>query len=96
VTCAPSTTPFGQPPRSLPVNLFICQTNPSTGACINPTTPGTASTLAAAANQTSTFTIFVQGQGTAITFDPAFKRVFFQCRQGTTPVGQASVAVQTQ
>jgi hypothetical protein len=41
------------------------------------------------------FSIFLQGQGQAITFDPANKRVFLVCLQGSTVVGETSAAVCT-
>lgn len=96
VTCAPTPTPYNQAPRSLAATLSICQTNPSTGACINPSTPGPSSTVTVPKDQTVTFSVFVTGQGQAITFDPALRRVFFLCMQGNIPVGEASVAVRTQ
>jgi hypothetical protein len=95
VTCSATPTPVGQPTRSLAANLSICQTN-SAGVCFNPATPGPDVTLTVAANQISTFAAFIQGTGQAIPFDPANKRVFFVCKEGTTAVGQASVAVRTQ
>ena len=96
VVFTPSDTPLGQIPRNLPVNLSICQPNPTTGACINPATPGANSTVNVAAGQTVYFSIFVQGRGTAIPFDPANTRVFIIGTEGTTPVGEASAAIRTQ
>jgi hypothetical protein len=95
VTCAPTPTPVGQPARSLAANLSICQTN-SQGQCINPATPGASSTVTVANNQTLFFSTFIQGQGQTIPFDPANSRVFFICTQGSSAVGEASVAVRTQ
>jgi hypothetical protein len=96
VVFTPSDTPVGQVPRNLPVNLFICQTNPTTGACVNPATPGASSTVTVAANQTVTFSVFIQGKGTPIPFDPANSRVFIIGTQGATPVGEAGAAIRTQ
>jgi hypothetical protein len=94
VTCVPTPTPAGQPTRTLAANLSICQTNAG-GTCINPSTPGASSTVAVTTNQTVFFSIFIQGQGQVISFDPGNKRVFLVCTQGSTPVGETSAAVCT-
>jgi hypothetical protein len=39
VTFTPTDTPFGQPLRVLPLVLSICQTDPTTGACLSAPTP---------------------------------------------------------
>jgi len=91
VTFTPLDTPFGQSPRNLPLTLTICQTNPSTGACL--TTPAPSVSANVTSGQTLTFTIFVTGQGKSVATIPGFNRVFFVATQGNTPVGQASAAV---
>ena len=58
---------------SLPVSLFICQTNPGTGACLG--SPASTVTTTINANDTPTFAVFVQGSGN-VPFDPAANRVF--------------------
>lgn len=96
ITCVPTPTPPGQAARTLAAGLSICQTNPNgNGQCVNPGTPGASSTLAVTTNQTVFFSIFLQGQGQAISFDPANKRVFLVCSQGSTVVGVTSAAVCT-
>jgi hypothetical protein len=85
-----------QPARRPTANLFICQTNPTNGQCTNPASPGSSSTVTVIANQTVTFAVFIQGQGTAIPFDPANNRVFILATQGTSVVNEASAAVRTQ
>jgi len=92
-----STVAIGSSAAPLPVNLLMCRTNPSTGACVQPTTP-TASPIAftATANQLFTFAAFVNSQGTALPLDPATRRVYIHFDQGGTSVGSASVAVTTQ
>src|SRR5262249_18447254 len=50
----------------LPLNLLLCQTNPSTGACINPTSPGNSATFASATNDVATFSIFAIGTGDVV------------------------------
>jgi hypothetical protein len=99
VTCAPTPTPIGQAARTLTATLSICQTG-GNGQCSNPTTPGLSTTFSVANNETVFFSVFVQGQGAVIPFQPADKRVFLICTEGTTalqgtPVGEASVAVCT-
>jgi hypothetical protein len=80
----------------LPVNLSICQTNPSTGQCTNPATPGPSATVAVANNQTVTFTVFVKGAGTVL-FDPANNRLFLRLKDaGALTRGATSAAVRTQ
>jgi hypothetical protein len=77
----------------LPVDLFICETNPVTGACLSP--PATSTTLTINAGATPTFTIFVNGNG-SIPFDPANNRIFVRFKDaGGVTRGSTSVAVQT-
>jgi hypothetical protein len=95
VTFVPTPTPGGQPARSLAANLTICQTDPVTGVCVNPATPGPSATVVVANNQTVTFSVFIQGQGPVISFDPANTRVFILAMQGTNTVGEAGAAVCT-
>jgi hypothetical protein len=79
---------------SLPVNLFICQTNPGTGACLG--SPGSTVTTTINANDTPTFAVFVQGSGN-VPFDPAVNRVFVRFNDGGNVTrGSTSVAVRTQ
>jgi hypothetical protein len=80
----------------VPLGPIITKTNPSTGACINPSTPGASSTVTVTANQTVTFSVFIQAKGTAVPFDPANSRVFIIGKQGATPVGEAGAAIRTQ
>ncbi len=81
--------------RGLPLAVTLCQTNPSTGACINPTTPGGQVVFSSATNGIATFTITVQGNGN-IPFDPANNRLFmrFKTADGVTR-GATNVAVRT-
>ena len=79
---------------SIPVNIFICQTNPGTGACL--AAPGTSVTTTINANATPTFGIFVQGNGN-VPFDPAGNRIFVRFKDGGNVTrGSTSVAVRTQ
>jgi len=79
---------------SLPVSITICETDPATAACINPTVPTSAPvTTSIAAGATPTFAFFLTSTGT-IPFDPAVNRlrVLFT-DAGQTVRGSTSVAL---
>jgi hypothetical protein len=78
---------------TLPLALFICETNPGTGACLSP--PATSVTSTVNAGATPTFSIFVNGDG-LVPLDPATNRIFVRFRDsaGVTR-GSTSVAVRT-
>ena len=79
---------------TLPVNIFLCQTNPATGQCISAIGPTVMTTINA--NATPTFGIFIQGNGN-VTFDPAANRIFVRFKDsGGVTRGSTSVAVRTQ
>ena len=78
---------------SLPLNIFLCQTNPADGQCISPI--GSSVTTQINANDTPTFGIFVQGNGN-VPFDPAANRIFVRLSSGGMTRGSTSVAVRTQ
>jgi len=59
--------------------------------CLQP--PGPSATVQVENNQVVTLSIFVQGQGQAIPFDPANSRVYIIATQGGTAVGASSVAL---
>lgn len=64
--------------QDLPVRVSLCQTDPATAACINPTTPTTEPVVVTiATDATPTFSVFVQGSGW-IADDPAKNRVFLR------------------
>lgn len=77
----------------LPVNLTLCQSNPTTGACLG--SPSTSVAVTIAAGAMPTFSVFVLPTG-AIPFAPASSRVFlrFLDTNGVSH-GSASVAVRT-
>jgi len=78
----------------LPVNIFLCETNPVTGQCISGIGPSVSTTINAGA--TPTFGIFVQGNGN-VPFDPAGNRIFVRFKDGGNVTrGSTSVAVRTQ
>jgi virginiamycin B lyase len=93
VAFTPTDTPVGQPARNLAVTPLICQTNPNTGACVNPPSPGASSTVQVSQGETVFFSTFVQGQGTFVPYDPANNRIFIIAQQGATPVGESSAAI---
>ncbi len=82
---------------TLPVTVKICETNPATGVCINPTAPATDPvTTTINANATPTFGIFVDGTAD-VPFDPANSRIFVRFKDnGGVTRGSTSVAVTTQ
>jgi hypothetical protein len=78
---------------ALPVDIGLCQTNPTTGACVSAIARGV--TVKMDPHATSTFAIFVKASG-AIAFDPARNRVFVRFKDETaTTVGSTSVALRT-
>ena len=82
---------------ALPVGLSLCQTDPTTGQCINPTVP-TADPVSVdiGENETPTFSVFASSNE-EIALDPANTRVFvrFQNASGETR-GATSVAITRQ
>ena len=79
---------------TLPVNIFLCQTDTATGQCISAIGP--TATTQINANATPTFGIFLQGNGN-VPFDPAANRIFVRFKDGGNVTrGSTSVAVQTQ
>ena len=79
---------------SLPLTPTICQSNPSTGACLG--TPGSAVTVNFTTGLTPTFSIFLKANG-AIPLDPAHSRIFVNFKDTAGALhGSTSVAVETQ
>jgi uncharacterized repeat protein (TIGR01451 family) len=81
--------------KALPLSLTICETNPQTGACLNPPAPTVSTTSAVPHNGTIYYTVFVKGSGN-IPYDPAHSRLFLRLRStdGVTR-GATNVAVRT-
>jgi hypothetical protein len=79
---------------TLPINVTVCQTNPSTGVCLATPTATVSTTING--NATPTFGIFVSASN-SVPFDPANSRIFVTFADSTTAVrGETSVAVTTQ
>jgi YVTN family beta-propeller protein len=79
---------------NLPVTLSICETNPTSGACL--ATPAASVTTDIQPNATPTFGIFVTGSA-AVANLPGVNRVFVAFTDGAgTLRGETSVAVRTQ
>lgn len=81
----------------LPVQLSLCQTNPTTGICINPVTP-TANlvTTTIGTNETPTFSVFASA-GENVPLDPANTRAFVRFRDDAgMNRGATSVAITTE
>ena len=78
----------------LPVNIFVCQTDPQTSTCLSPPAISVPATILS--NETPTFGVFVTGAGDVF-FVPETNRIFvrFQGSGGVTR-GLTSVAVRTQ
>ena len=81
---------------NLDVTILLCQTNPATAACINPTVPSTSPVeVNIGAGQTPTFAFFVAGNE-AVPFDPANNRIFIRFRDQSSAIrGATSIAVRT-
>ena len=81
----------------LPVSIALCQTNPSTAQCVNPTVPTTSPVVTTInTNETPTFGLFVTGTS-IVPFAPASSRIFVRFQDArAVPRGSTSVAVRTQ
>jgi rhodanese-related sulfurtransferase len=77
----------------LPGTFALCETDPSTAACINPTTPTNSATTTMGPGDTATFSVFLTGSG-PIAFDPAKNRLFLRFTDAAQVVrGATSVAL---
>ncbi len=74
------------------LSLSLCPTNQTTGACTSP--PSATVTQTINNNQVVTYAIFATA-ASAITLDPATKRVFLRLASGGVVRGATSVAVRT-
>jgi hypothetical protein len=78
----------------LPVNIFICQTDPQTGVCF--LSPEGSVTTMILSNETPTFSVFVAAAGD-VSFTPETNRIFVRFKDsGNVTRGSTSVAARTQ
>jgi hypothetical protein len=78
----------------LPVNIFICQTDPQSGACLAPPSSSVSATILS--NETPTFGLFVAAAGD-ISFYPEANRIFVRFKDSSNITrASTSVAVRTQ
>ena len=78
----------------LPVNIFICPTDPGSGACLSPPTNSVTTTILS--NETPTFGVFVAAAG-VVSFVPDTNRIFVRFKDsGNVTRGSTSVAARTQ
>ena len=80
---------------ALPINLSLCQTDPLTSVCINPTVPSAEPvSVFIDEGDSPTFAVFANASG-AIALDPATNRVFLRLSDESGVVrGSTSVAVE--
>jgi virginiamycin B lyase len=79
---------------TLPLAIFLCQTNPQSGQCLAPPTASVSTTINA--NATPTFAFFATASG-AVPFIPQTNRIFVQFSDANGIIrGSTSVAVETQ
>ena len=77
------------------LRLEICETNPSTGACLAP--PSEEAVRRIATDEIVTYTVFVTGEGSEVAFAPGVNRAFIVLVDSAGEVrGASSVAVTTQ
>jgi hypothetical protein len=77
----------------LPINIFICQTDPKTAACLS--SPESSVTTMIPSNDTPTFGLFVAGAG-VVPFVPETNRIFVRFNDSSAVTrGSTSVAVRT-
>ncbi len=81
---------------SLPLGLFICPTDATTGACT--AAPEVTTSVELASNETGTFGVFAQliNASDSVAFDPAANRAFVRFRNASGELrGSTSVALRT-
>lgn len=94
VGAAGDITATATPATGVPVSVSICETDPTSGACISPAGPNVTTTVGAGA--TPTFAVFVTATGDIIN-DPANNRIFVNFDDGAgSRKGSTSTAVRTQ
>jgi hypothetical protein len=95
VNVGSTATMTASPRTSVPLNvtMSICETNPSTGACLS--TPGSSTTSSVSGGATPTYSVIVTATGN-VPFDPANNRIIVEFKDaGGVVRGATSVAVRT-
>ncbi len=83
---------------NLPLDLFVCPTDPVSGECLPDQPPALSAGITLATNQTGTFAVFAQLRNATDTvgFDPANNRAFVRFRNASGALrGSTSVALRT-
>jgi len=83
---------------NLPLDLFVCPTDATSGACLPGQDPALSASVTLGANAASTFAIFAQLRNSAdsVGFDPANNRAFVRFRNASGELrGSTSVALRT-
>jgi hypothetical protein len=93
IVFSPRFGPSVDRPAELPLDLFICQTDPRTAACINPRSPVASVAVQVGVDETVTFTLFVAGRGVFVPDDLQRHRIFIVGTQSGRVVGEASAAL---
>ena len=81
---------------SLPVEFFVCRTNPTSGACLSQPAPSSTTFLNSGEN--GTFAVFTQltDSGATVAFDPGVNRAFVRFANAAGELrGATSVALRT-
>ena len=78
---------------SVPSPLLVCETNPQSGACLDP--PAATVSTTVAANATPTFAVFLGDAAARIPFDPAGNRVFLEFKENGIVKGATSIAARS-
>ena len=83
---------------SLPLDLFVCPTDATSGDCLPDQGPALSASVTLANNATGTFAVFAQLRNAAdsVAFDPANNRAFVRFRNASGELrGSTSVALRT-
>ena len=91
-----TTTSHIEGSEALPAAVTVCQSDPATAECLNPTTPAASTSFYAPTGSSATFSLFVTSTE-AIPTDLARNRIFVYFTDELGVIrGATSVAVRTQ
>ena len=78
------------------LSIALCETDPATGVCINPTVPTLGPVITSIASDATPRFAFLVTETASVPFDPANKRVFVRFKDaGGVTRGSTSVAVRS-